>query len=425
MCCRAHSPAPRRVLAAFYPKAQMIAPSPPLEELFAAHAPAIAALRAELGEGALPPPWDDLWLLRYVLSFDTAAERAPAVRECLAYRAAHAPMLAAAATGAPAPFAAALEPWMVAGEHGVGHNGEPVFIVRAGLSNARGAMGAVAEAELVQFLMYWKERAFLHCDRESRARGRLVKQLVLLDMAGASFATFDMRHLRALGAAGKLSEVVYPQLLGRSVGVHPPAFLATVRKMMAPFMSKKQLEKQSFCPGAAAAGPPSRSPASACPFASRLLDVATLPTFLGGACTCTALGGCVCGRANADTAPVPTEGRGAPLAVPARGALERHVTARRAGDTLRWAARVEDKGVELSAWLTPDGAEGGGGGARVELLAARKLKAEDGRVAGECVVPAAGCVTLRLDNSYSWIMGKTVTLELRMEGAADGGARGE
>jgi len=376
-----------------------------LDELLATHAAAIAALRAEVSAAiaASAFTWDDVALLRYVLSFaDAPAKAADAIRSCVEWRSANAAMLADAAAGRPPPFAAELEPFMVSAPHGTGKEGEQLFVVRAGISNPAGAMAVATPAQLTSFLMFWKEVAHIHCDRETRARRKLVKQVVVVDLANASLANNDRSYFKVLAESGKLSEIVYPQLLGKAVVIHPPAFLATVMAVFRPLMSKKQLDKQAFCPGRTAARPS----ASACPYASRIFDVASLPSFLGGECTCVVKGGCVCARPNAETKPVPAGGRAAPIVVGARAHHDVLVAARTAGATLSYAFTLEDKGIELSAWLTPDQ-----GGADVPLVPARKHKAEDGRVAGEVVVPAAGTVTLRFDNSYSWLQSKTVRVE--------------
>lgn len=378
---------------------------PSLDELLATHASSIASLRADVSAVIATSvfTWDDVALLRYVLSFaDAPSKAADAIRQAVEWRRANAEMLADAAAGRPAPFQKELEPYMVSAPHGTGKEGEQLFVVRAGLSNPAAAMTALESPErMTSFLMYWKEVAFLHCDRETRARRKLCKQVVVVDLAGTSMANSDSRYFKTMAEAGKLSEILYPQLLGRAVIIHPPAFLATMMALFKPLMSKKQLEKQAFCPGRSAARPS----ASACPYASRAFDVASLPSFLGGECTCTAAGGCVCARPNAETKPVPAGGRVAPIVVGARAHHDVLVAACEAGGTLAYAFTVEDKGVEFSAWLTPEK------GADVPLVAARKHKAEDGRVAGEVRVPAAGTVTLRFDNGYSWLQSKTVRVE--------------
>ena len=53
------------------------------------------------------------------------------------------------------------------------------------------------------------------------------------------------------------------------------------------------------------------------------------------------------------------------------------------GDRLAWEFKLEDKGLEVSAWVTPEA------GPPVTLLPAKKYKAEDGAVTGSAVVPVA------------------------------------
>lgn len=377
-----------------------------LSDLLSTHAAAIAELRAAVSP---PPvaggvPIDDLFLLRYVLSFTEGLKaRADALRKCIEWRASHEELLADAAAGRPAPFANVLEPFMCAAPHGSAHDGSHLFVVRAGLSNAAATMGAVSFDQLLSSMMYWKEVSFLHCDRETRKRNRLVKQIVVVDLQHSSMRNSDSRYFKVIAESGKMSETMYPQLLGKSVLMHPPSFLAAMMTVFRPLMSKKQLEKQSLCPGSSAASPS----AAACPFASKMFDLGTLPTFIGGACTCTEKGGCVCGWPNEENKTVPAAGRAAPIFVAARSQHDVLLTARAAGGTLSWSVSVEEKGIEFSLTLAPVG-----GGGVITLVPTIKLRAEDGTSSADIVVPAAGLVTLRLDNCYSWVTGKTVKATL-------------
>ena len=103
----------------------------PLADLLSAHAPAIAALRADLGE-SLPACYDDIWLLRYALSFPTP-ERAAALRKGIAWREKNAALLADAAAGRPPPGDAVISASQVAAFHGATKRGDPLFVVRSGL----------------------------------------------------------------------------------------------------------------------------------------------------------------------------------------------------------------------------------------------------------------------------------------------------
>ena len=127
-----------------------------LDVLLSAHKEDIGALRVALGD-SLPANWDDVWLLRYCLSFQDAAERVGAVRSCIGYRSKYAAMLGDASAGRPPPHESKIRPYMVQGFHGCSRLGEPLFIVRAGVSSPPSLVEAVPPAEILEWLMYFKE----------------------------------------------------------------------------------------------------------------------------------------------------------------------------------------------------------------------------------------------------------------------------
>lgn len=127
-----------------------------LDPLLSTHKEDIRALRVALGD-SLPATWDDVWLLRYCLSFPDAAERVGAVRSCIGYRNKYAVMLGDASVGRPPPHEIKIRPYMVQGFHGYSRLGEPLFIVRAGVSSPPSLVEAVPPAEILEWLMYFKE----------------------------------------------------------------------------------------------------------------------------------------------------------------------------------------------------------------------------------------------------------------------------
>lgn len=128
----------------------------PLDPLLLKHKADIADLRAALGT-ELPAYWDDIWLLRFCLSFSETAERLSAIRTCISYRERNAAMLADAAAGRPAPHEDEIRPYMVQGFHGASIHGEPLYIVRAGVSNPLLLVSKVLAADVLEWLMYYKE----------------------------------------------------------------------------------------------------------------------------------------------------------------------------------------------------------------------------------------------------------------------------
>ena len=251
--------------------------------------------------------------------------------------------------------------------------------MRAGLCNPGALLQVVSAAEFLAFLMWHKEVAFIACDAATRQRRVLVKMISLVDLAGITLAHgTESGFQKTVGESGKISEDVYPQLLARSVIMHPPGFFWVMFSLFKHFMSAKVLAKMGVCPGRSADKPT----ASSCPFASARFRLADLPSFLGGTCHCTAQGGCVSGTPNEQKAPGGAGGAHS-VTVAAGGAHEVCLTARAPGARLAWEFSLEDKGLEVSAWVTPEA------GPPVTLLPAKKYKSEDGTVTGSAVVPVA------------------------------------
>jgi hypothetical protein len=254
--------------------------------------------------------------------------------------------------------------------------------VRAGLCNPSGLLKVVSPTDFLAWLMYQKEVAFRACDAATRSRRVLVKMLSVVDLTGITLAMgAETQYQKTIGESGKLSEEIYPQLLARSVVIHPPFFFYALFSLFRVFMSTRMLEKMGVCPGRSDASPS----ASVCPFASVRFKLEQLPTFLGGGCRCTAAGGCVACTPNEQKAPAgDTDADGAAsVTVPAGGVHELALTARAPGDRLVWQFSIEDKGLEFSASVAPEAGEA------LQLVAPKKYKAEDDSVRGSIVVPVA------------------------------------
>jgi hypothetical protein len=372
----------------------------------------VAALRA--GLGAMPAEWDEIHLLRFCLSFSDAAKRETAARKCIAWRADNAALLAAAREGRPLPKDALIKQLCLTGYHGATSLGEPVSIVRAGLC-APDLLELVTAAEFYEWLLYQKELSFLACDAATRARRHVVKCISVVDLMGVTIANAcsaaSIKYQTIVAETRKVSEYAYPQLLGKQILLHPPRFFAAMFSVVKQFMSERVVEKLGICPGPSEARPC----ASLCPFASRRFDLATLPTFLGGGCKCTAAGGCVCGTPNERTAAATSEGETS-ISVGARAKHEVHLPAKAAGATLLWEFSIAAKGIDFSARLQPEL------GPALTLAPVRKHKAEEGVVKGEALVPMAGTVCISFDNGHSRITSKTVTFNVAVIAAAVGAA---
>ena len=236
------------------------------------HGPAVAALRAALLEGwgddvstmpGLPATdgvwcaYDDLFLLRYILSFKTVAAAAPAVRACVARRASPGhrrlaavvaarlvagAMTRAARSGPPAD--AELEECIARfyEYHCSGPlpraqpDGGETYVIRAGRCDLLGLRRAMSHAECVSLMVLHREHAYFHNDAATRAaaaarireRGgagggwvpAIAKWVILLDMTGAHMG--GMMAEAAPGApihdVSVMAQYLYPQLQVRAHG---------------------------------------------------------------------------------------------------------------------------------------------------------------------------------------------------------------
>jgi hypothetical protein len=122
----------------------------------------------------------------------------------------------------------------------------------------------------------------------------------VVDMGGVAMSNIDRRFFGAMGKGGRISEYVYPQLLGRSVNVRPPSFFMALWSVVSTFMTDKMKAKMAMCPGPSEEHPS----ASSCPFIKgRFDDLSALPSFLGGECVCTEVGGCIRNTPNLQYSP--------------------------------------------------------------------------------------------------------------------------
>jgi hypothetical protein len=286
--------------------------------------------------------------------------------------------------------------------HGSTRWGEPLYIVRAGLSSPGPLLSQLPQPKLLEWLMYMKELAFLKCDALTREQRVLVKQVALVDLSWVTLAmATETQFQQTLGESSKLSERIYPQLLGKQVIFNPPRFMLALFSLFKAVMSPKALARLGVCPG-----PGDAKTISGCPFAGQRFDPHAVPSFLGGECRCVHLGGCIACVPNSCTSPPagrPEEGAERTVTVHAGSAHDIQLPAKVPGCRLLWQLAVAEKGVELSVEVQPEV------GPPVTLLEARKIRNDEGQVSGALAVPCAGTVRVRLDNSYSRFTGKKVT----------------
>ncbi len=386
-----------------------------LDSLFEKHGARVRVLLQTLsGDGHVvgdSTPYDDIWALRFVLSHPEDADAARAAAETLRWRAEKKEMLAAAATGERPKRFEVMERLVVAQYHGETSTGAPLYIIRAGISNTVALTTEHTHEEVVEFMMYRKEIGFLLCDAITRKTRKLTKLVTVNDLSHVSLlAGTDKRFTAVLGAASKLSETLYPQLLDRAVLINAPYIFGAIWSIIKGMVSTKTRAKVALC----GTSDTRKGDISKCPFA-KLINLHTVPSFLGGGCRC--VGGCV-GVSNEQTAMVglsnPEDGLTA-ATIAARDKLTVFADVE-TGDKVACYVRIEQRGVEISAALRP-----ASGGKRAETALLQKFKHKSDLGAWEEIieVPQKGTLVLELNNEYSLLNSKSVKYRVAVLEAND------
>mmetsp|Transcript_11386 Transcript_11386/g.23041 ORF Transcript_11386/g.23041 Transcript_11386/m.23041 type:complete len:296 (-) Transcript_11386:2091-2978(-) len=253
-------------------------------------------LREDLG-------YDEIFLLRFWLSWGSVLAAVNAVQEVLQFRENHAWRLAKRIPGRDPldelddyEYAEVIQRIVPRGIHGKTKDGDVLFLIRAGIMKSSELFQHGLPKDAVEhFLTYSNDVIYNFLDLETRRTRRLTKVLLVNDLNGVSLASIDIRFVRALGASSKVSDLIHPQLTYRNVIVNPPAFIKILTKTFLPFMSKRAREKMVICTGSKPWG---LADLKACPYVTSVLDVDHIPTYLGGGCECAAQGGCCRGFAN-------------------------------------------------------------------------------------------------------------------------------
>mmetsp|Transcript_18360 Transcript_18360/g.38357 ORF Transcript_18360/g.38357 Transcript_18360/m.38357 type:complete len:296 (-) Transcript_18360:3320-4207(-) len=240
---------------------------------------------------------DDLVLLRYVLSCKGDIDQAIAsVRQGVEYRRTHRSWIEAARDPAGvAPHSELLQRHLVGAVHKSCSDETPVYIVRSGHTSAGELWSSGASVEQVmEWATFRKESLYWTCDAITRRTGRLTKAIYVIDMNHSNIVQ-DLRGARAFGSSTRLSDFLHPQLIERTVVLHPPATFRILFAFAKRFVSAKSIEKICVCRCTRNRG----VDISSCPFVSARMSPDDVPTFLGGSCRCVDdRGRCIAGIAN-------------------------------------------------------------------------------------------------------------------------------
>lgn len=370
-----------------------------LDDLLQSHADDIKAVAERLSDVLPADGCDDVFLLRYILSFKNAStkELDETLRYSIQWRKDNADILKSIQNGGIIPNETLINQFQVVGVHKAKLDGGPVFYVRTGLCNPRGLMDKVPFKEVLEYFTLSSARVALICDAETRARREIVKQITVIDHQGFSFSRTDSRFFKVIGESSKVNEQLFPQMLERTVHVNAPS-MATwfFNSVLKPLMAKKSAEKTIFCSGSSKG-----RNITECPYIALSLPLDRVPTFLGGQCSCA--GGCVGGAPNTQKTPINDVSDDGFVSVSV-SARSRHVmdlpVAK--GSVVEYTIKSEP-GQRITSSI--EFLSGLGSDAKVVVV---KEQTDNELISGTFVAPESGMFTQVFDNSKSWIKSKIV-----------------
>eukprot|EP01091_Cochliopodium_minus_P015445 TRINITY_DN5503_c0_g1_i1.p1 TRINITY_DN5503_c0_g1~~TRINITY_DN5503_c0_g1_i1.p1 ORF type:complete len:291 (+),score=67.81 TRINITY_DN5503_c0_g1_i1:106-978(+) len=248
-----------------------------IDDLMKKHLPRIKQLKFDL-EDKLTEKHDNIFLLRYCLSFSNNKDAEKAIRKALKFRK-HNPWLQLADTKGEEgiPYKEVIDKYISTKVNLCKIDGGPVVIIRAGAGDPKTLMDELSDDRLANSLTYQKEICMLMCDKLTREKRELIKMIIINDLRGSSLKTIDKRFFSAIARSSKISEKLYPQLVERNVIMNPPSSIKIVISMAKIFMSKRSMEKLVLCKGDS-----SKGKWEDCPFAKNHLIKESTPFFLGG-----------------------------------------------------------------------------------------------------------------------------------------------
>jgi len=111
-----------------------------------------------------------------------------------------------------------------------------------------GIAEGLSDEDMKDNLLYSNEAIFQVLDDVTRRTGRLTKQMKIIDMGSVSLLKMNRAYIKRDGACSKALEDYYPQLLGTFFVANSPSWLSVVWSALRPFFPKRFVEKVDFLP---------------------------------------------------------------------------------------------------------------------------------------------------------------------------------
>jgi hypothetical protein len=393
------------------------------------------------------PYYDDLFFLRYILSFETPEDSVDPIKASVEYRH-HSPKYADMLkkvenqTWEDEPIVSTSLKYQVAGLSDAKIDHGPLVIIRPGKSNSSLQFNALTFEEMKLLHFAYREIAFRECDKYTRSSRKIVKQLLIMDLTDVSISEMsDRRGEKVFVPVAKASANYYPQMQHKFIMVNAPGWISAIFGLLKSFMPARNFNKMGLCKSKVKT---SDGDISKCPFASKFLNTSLLPAFLGGDLPEKELhfsltGEKLCAAARKDGKINEEQSNNTDT-------FEKIVVSRRSKQTIEyfvpsknieihWKILLAGYGIKMSALLLEQSDPFRDGsnskkkpttGEEKVLQTFReasndgeKLKAENGLVKGVWISNSSGILRVTFDNSYSRLRSKTINYSIKFKEVTD------
>merc|ERR1711871_39499 len=361
--------------------------------------------------------YDDIFFLRYILSFSTADKAISAVRECYKFRCdpdtRRIAQLAKEKRLEELPAIIEAPKWQVAGPMDMDDPGTVLtsqsgrgvaVIIRAGMCDMSAMHDCVTKEEMWDMFLAQREGCFQHCDEETRRTGVLAKQTMLMDMTNTKLGEMmDRRSSSAQSQMSKIAETVYPQLQDKFCIVNAPSWMGWLMAVFRKLASKRAMDKVELFTTSDALWNSD--------WAKKRLVRSHLPHFIGGGIAEEELPERLSGKMRQNAPPKE-------LTVSARSKREISIPVLVAANvTIAWTVSMLSRGVTMSSVFVAgkEAAEAEeaetditSSDTSVVLMPAEEIKEDGGPVRGKWPIKGPGKVLVTFDNSHSMLRSKSV-----------------
>lgn len=117
-----------------------------------------------------------------------------------------------------------------------------------GKVDQKGIAENISEEEMTTLTMYYNEAVLQVLDDATRRTGRLTKQMKIIDMGNVKLRQVSRAYIKRDGAASKALEDYYPQLLGAMYIYNSPTWVSALWSALRPFFPERVAEKVDILP---------------------------------------------------------------------------------------------------------------------------------------------------------------------------------